>query len=675
MKTRENPLGRQLPCLLRTGNEDLDAWPTPDDGVLTEFDRKKYLMRKEAVRLYLAGYGDSLIREKCEIGLKQTYRLITERCLKTHPDGRIYGFRGLIPKLRIKPYKRKRKVKVNEFGGGAVGAMGLVLDLNPDLRRSFDKKILESASSSTLSLIRKPRQALWKWFLDRLRDLGYEVRGEWPFNTITNGYNSVCRYIDLAYKLNPKMAARAIGGKTLERKLITGDGVDRPVKRVLQRVEMDAHKLDGRFCVLMPNGDGEHVPRIVHRLWVIVILDVESRAVLGYHFALGKEVSKTDVLRAIKSALTRWRRRILSPGLEHIYWDDANFPSGMSDRYVGMCWDETSVDGALAETCKSVEQFLRDVVNSRLISPKEGFASRRGLDERPFIETFFRVLAGGGLHKMSNTTGSKPKDRKGREPEEVALNSQFQLEYAEDLIDVLIANYNATPHTSLGYRTPLQFLEYATNRPDFSFRYADPEQVSLLLSLRKKCKVQGGVQEGRAPYVNFENARYTNEILSQRFDLAGKYIDVINHEENDARIALASTSDGQSLGVLRAGPPWHRFPHSLRIRAAIKGMIRKKMFYVASGTDATEAFVEYCESQSNKKLPPHPSYLEFRRIIANSERNESEELLRVALDTISSSNEAEIARRDQAIGGKDSDSEVNECSQGSSPRRRKAASS
>jgi hypothetical protein len=96
-------------------------------------------------------------------------------------------------------------------------------------------------------------------------------------------------------------------------------------------------------------------------------------------------------------------------------------PSGLSNHFVGICWDETSVDGALAETCKHVESVLDDMVGSKLISPKSGYSSRRSKDDRPFIESFFRSLASRGFQKLSNTTGSKPSEKKGRDPDKVAL--------------------------------------------------------------------------------------------------------------------------------------------------------------------------------------------------------------------------------------------------------------
>ena len=41
----------------------------------------------------------------------------------------------------------------------------------------------------------------------------------------------------------------------------------------------------------------------------------------------------------------------------------------LSDKYLGLCWDETCVDGALAENCTYIEHILNNVIGSKLISP------------------------------------------------------------------------------------------------------------------------------------------------------------------------------------------------------------------------------------------------------------------------------------------------------------------
>lgn len=607
------PLVRRIRGLSGTAYEELEAWPTPDEGGLGD-DTSRYLQRKRAVQSYLQGASDAELKRCFSLSLKRVYCLITTRCLKIHPDGSIYGWRGLVPNLRIEPYTRKHKVVVDPKGRGASGAMQSLLDLNPDLRKAFDKRILAVPRDDTLTE-RHTRQGLWRWFLEQLTERGYKIRNDWPFNTENCGYVSVCRYVNAVLMANPAKGAMVEGGIDAFRKLKSGDGVDRPVHQLFQRVEMDAHKLDGRFCVLLPRGDGIYVERIVHRLWVIVLLEIISRAIIGYYFSYRYEISKNDVLRAIKRALTTWRPRLLAFG-DIAYREGAALPSGHAEKYVGVCWDETSVDGAMAERCGHVRGVLKDLVGSQLIEPATGFSVRRAKDDRPYIETFFNRLASGGFHRLSNTTGGKPQDKRGANPDKVAIASRFQVEYAEDLLDVLIANYNASSHAGLGDRSPLEYLDFLVSRPGkCSLRYADRGEVERLLSYRKTCSVRGSLVEGRRPYVNFSNAEYHGDILGQRFDLIGKKIWVENHIEYDARVALAYTIKGESLGVLRAAPPWHGTPHSLEVRAAIVASVRHKQFQLSREKDGIQVFMEFYET-SGRKLPVHPMYLECRRILA-----------------------------------------------------------
>lgn len=635
-------IGRQIKGM----SESIETWPTFDEAILQDEILNNYLRRKQAVKLYFQGYSKETIKKETNFGISHIYRLITERCLATHQDGYIYGWRGLIPNANIKEYKRKTTINVDNFGYGASGALGFIFDCYPEIKLEFDKRVLKTKSNNLLKSTEVPRLALWRWFLDRLREHGFEETGKWPFNTKTMGYTSINRYVDNLLFSNPKAAIKSLASPEVEKKIKSNDGVDRPKLNVYQRVEMDSHKLDGRFCIMIPQIDGGHTAKIIHRLWVTVIVEVTSRAVLGYYLSLGKEVNKNDIIRTIKMALSVWRPRenLFS---EISYYEGAGFPSSMSPLFASVCWDETNIDGALAEKCNTVETLLRDVVKSNLHSPDSGFLSRRSLDDRPYVETFFRQLSQGAFHKLSNTTGSKPEDIQGRKPDQIAINSQFQLEYVEELLDVLIANYNVTPHTSLGFRSPLKYLEFLSSRSDTTLRYADPDLVKSLLSYRKKCPVVGNLTQGRKPHVNFEGARYSNEILKQRYDLIGQSVWITNHFEDDARLVQCTTLDGHSLGVLRAAPPWHKLPHSLKIRKQINSLISNKKLFLSVNEDAVEGFLNFCEKQNNK-LPVYPGYLEIRRIL--SQQRESlvdENILAINTDTESSNDPSD--KRDHKL--------------------------
>lgn len=607
-------IGRVLSGITDQEGFSVENWPTVDEGALSDEDLELFRRRQRAVLLYLSGASYVTLYE--ETGFKARYinHTIRNRCMFPHPDGRVHGWRALIPGLHITKYTRKKNVKADQNGLGTAGALGNLLLQETDFAARLEKLILKTCAETKLGQLRQPRHALWAWFLKELRGLGYEVRNEWPFTVKNMGYSALVRYSRRVLSANPVKAARIVGGPQLEKKMMSGDGINRPVQNPFERVEMDAHKLDGRFIVMIPQPDGGWSPRLIHRLWVIVLLEVVSRAVIGYHLSLRIEVNKDDVIAAIKSALNRWTRKEPTFG-DQAYFDDAALPSGHDARYVGLCWNETSVDGALAETCKTVKDKLHDVVGSTLMDPSVGFAQRRSKDDRPFIESFFKTLGARGLHRLSNTTGGKVQDKGGRDPGKVAITSEFQWEYAAELLDALIANYNATPHSSLGYRSPLQMLDFYSSVNKLPTRYADPNSVQGLLSVRKLCTVRGGYQVGRRPYVNFLGASYSNEELSRRHELVGKKIWVINHLENDARVAMATNLEGHRLGVLRAHPPWHRTPHSLATRSAINSMVRKRRFDLANGADAVTVFMDFVESNAKGKLPLHPSYLELKRIL------------------------------------------------------------
>lgn len=608
------PVARVIKGMSAEFGTDLRSWPSIDIGALSLEERCEFLERKKAILLYLQGVSEKQIRETCCIKKSQVYRLITERCIIFHPDGRPYGWRALLKHTHIHEYIRKTPITVDNWGLGASGALQIVFDKYPEIRRGFEREILSPPSQTSLSTSTKVRRALFKWLLDELRKKGMDARNEWPFCTQYLGYRSIARFIDKVLSENPSRAAMAMGGPDLARKLEAGDGSERPVSRLLQRVEADAHKLDGLFAVMLPTVDGDWVSKIVHRIWVVVIVEIISRCVLGYHISVGREVSKSDVLLAIKSSVTRWRR-ISTPCCGLTYIENASLPSALKEEFVGLCYDEFSVDGALANICGTVEMQLKDVVGAQILHPQNSYAKRRTKDDRPYIERFFGTLASGGFQKLNNTTGANTVQRAGTDPAKIALASQFSFEYAIDLLDVLIANYNATPHKNLSWRTPLEVFNYRASRKDFHPRFADPVDVSCICSARKKCTVKGGYKVGRQPYVNFYGATYSAPWLEQRHELVGQELWVLNNDEFNAGIVLVSTLEGEILGNLAARPPWNKSPHSLRLRRAINSLAARKIIHFAAYDDPMIVFTSYAELQRDKKLPVPPAYLEFRYLI------------------------------------------------------------
>lgn len=605
-------------------------WPSVDEDALSEERRDIFVRRKRAVLDYFAGASAKEIKHKWGFTRSHIYRLINERCLETSSDGTLFGWRGLIPHMRIKKWIRQSEPAfVVETGGGISGSLQWLFSSpeNKGLEQEFRKQILSLPVG--LEGTRRPKLALLRWFYDRLREKGIERRREWPFNTERLGYTTLCKFINKVLDENPKKQRILLGGAEAERKSRAGDGVNRPKLNLFQRVECDAHKLDIRMVVMVPSPHVGYEPRKIHRLWVIVILEVVTRVVLGYYISMRREVAAEDVLRAVRNALGKWSRRSISFS-DNAYSNDANFPSGLDPAFVGACWDEFSVDGAMANVCDRVEKKLKEVVDCIVIKPQDStsFSSRRSLDDRPFIETFFRVLGrgGGGLHALSTSTKSSPAELKGdANPAEKAHELHFQMEYLSELLDVIIANYNTTPHHGIGYRTPLAQLKFLSEKNDgFSIRTADPIQVARLGATRKLCTLLGGVKTGRRPYFNFENARYSSSTLVQKTSLIGNKFWLTIENEDDARWATVSTQEGILVCVVRAAPPWHSTPHSLYVRRSIRALEVKRLIHLTGSADAPTELIKFSENQRDKKLPVHPAYLELRRILQAHADNFSE---------------------------------------------------
>jgi len=104
-------------------------------------------------------------------------------------------------------------------------------------------------------------------------------------------------------------------------------------------------------------------------------------------------------------------------------------------------------------------------------------------------------------------------------------------------------------------------------------------------------------------------------VVCLRTDLLGKNFWLHLDDEDDARYAAVSTQHGTFIGVVRAAPPWHRTPHSLYVRQAIRALEKRRLLHLANHGDAVEALLRYAEDSPERKLPVHPAYLEACRIL------------------------------------------------------------
>ena len=125
----------------------------------------------------------------------------------------------------------------------------------------------------------------------------------------------------------------------------------------------------------------------IERVWLLAIIDVCTRAVLGYHLALGREYSRYDVIKTIESALEPHRPRDFTiPGL--VYGSHDGFPSQRMPELAYTTWEWMKLDNAKANLAKETLDALCEFVGCCADA-----GPKYSPDDRPYIERFFGTIA------------------------------------------------------------------------------------------------------------------------------------------------------------------------------------------------------------------------------------------------------------------------------------------
>ena len=289
---------------------NLQSWPTVDHMALSEKNRASYKARCEALRLFLDEtlVPVSAITDATGVQPGVLYRLL-QRCWTKHPDGKIYGFRGAIPYARFKTYTRTAPVRASFDGhGGASGAFQQLLTRYPKIRdllvkraRTRNKKIMGP------TVFRKSLEETHQMFLKACRDEGIDPI-HYPFSESRKAFRSIQRFFKETAEKDFKAAVGHAGG--LKAGAAVTDREQAPAAtRAFEVVQFDGHKIDLRLTVRMIDPHGFERLLEINRIWILVLLDVLTRAVIGYTLTLSKEYNKDDVAMAMQAALVPFKPR------------------------------------------------------------------------------------------------------------------------------------------------------------------------------------------------------------------------------------------------------------------------------------------------------------------------------------------------------------------------------
>jgi len=578
---------------------DLDTWPTLSTEEMAPAQAQFAQKRIAAIRLYLEGRCHATIKSTTGMDRRRVCELLA-RCIALHPDGRIFGFRACRFYAHVKLYTRVAPSPAGQqlLKYGHSGLMGRVLRRFPHILQTVVETALKSRSSEfTESTIRIDK--LHALFLRLCRESGLG-EDEYPFNVVTQGERALSRRlkVELASRDMRRLVSATFGADAA-RRLGSSDAAVRigARRQCYARVEFDGHRIDALMVIEIADpAGGEPVRLVIERIWLLVVIDVTSRAVLGYHVAFERHYSGEDVLLCLENAILPWKPRALTiPGLK--YPPGSGLPSGVIPELAYARWGEIALDNDMSNCSRWVWERVRESIGC-ILSPGPVKTPQR----RDVVERFFRSLEENGFHRLVTTSGSSPADPRRRNPQEMALRYNVRLDEILDLIDVIIAQYNSTPTRALKGRSPLDYLRFAVARNSFFIRHipeAERSDFSLTIT-RQSAVVRGNLRKGYRPYIEFKGVRYYSPKLNNSPLMIGQRV-TIECRTRDLRTIKLFLPNGEEFGELTVAQAWAAQAHDLRTRQAILRCIGRGRIARRGQPDVIQAYIDHKMTQAKSK--------------------------------------------------------------------------
>lgn len=571
---------------------DFSKWPSVLTHDWESETLQRFNNRVQAIELFL-GTKTSLkeITLKTGIHKNDIYRF-AEKCFKFDCNNEIYGYRALIPYLQTDEYQRKSQN--HDVESNYSGSFNLLLEEYPVLKDFLIDEYFRAASrKNSARELKLNNKNIHRKFINECKKCGIKSN-EYPFTTTSLASKSVKRFLQEVSNHYYKEVAKNNGGQSTMLLKNTNNTINSNtnILRPLERVEFDGHRIDAIFVIEYTTPGGEKIIDTLDRIWILTLVDVATRCIVGYHLCLRREYSSDDVKKCFQSAILPWKPKELTiTGLD--YAPNAALPSYKFPEAEYAVWDELCYDNAKSHLSHEIKDLLQKYIGCSINMGPVAVPVRR-----PIVERFFRTLEQSTFHRLPSTTGSNPLDPIRNDAEKKAIKFAISYELVEELSDVVIANYNAKPHDSINGFTPLEIFESRLNQSYTLNQLPEEQRDEInLFPLVMVRKVNGNMNAGRRPYIVFKGSRYSSPELSNDFSLVNEKLKLLINTE-DLRTIEAFRSDGTNYGTLTAAGQWGITPHSLKFKDAMNKFKRKRYFSYTEYDDPMDKFQEFLEIQA-----------------------------------------------------------------------------
>lgn len=228
------------------------------------------------------------------VRINDLYRLF-ERCIAPHEDGRIHGFRALLPWLHTRPYEH-RVLVMTAGTDGMSGAFGQLLLRYPQIARWIERKVAARNRGETgLEEVHRQIWRLQAGFLAECRKAGIQAH-KYQFKRKHLGERSLANHVNKLAGRQFASAGHAAGAEQIGHEWqADAENVRRTATYPSEVVAFDGHKLDVRLTLRIDDPFGFEALLVMHGILIVVLLDVASSAVIGYALAPGREYNRADV--------------------------------------------------------------------------------------------------------------------------------------------------------------------------------------------------------------------------------------------------------------------------------------------------------------------------------------------------------------------------------------------
>ncbi|MBH1567316.1 hypothetical protein I5U58_08060 [Stenotrophomonas maltophilia] len=559
--------------------QELATWYRPNVNELREEDRDSY-RRAEAALLGVVTGQFSLARAAKLHGLcRKRLKRMVAHAPGVNADGMANGFRVCVPYGIYQRTPATSGEALIPLSGGP-GSMAQLLQALPAVRglvERFRDPLPPGRASGAFSRLHERVCA-------ELRRL--DLCDHYPLNTPDRGRRAL-----LDYLRRDRLTAVVPG--TLELEPLAVQKLEDAFRgRLFDRTEFDAHRIDveGTLSVALP--DGGVAERPITTLWLLAEVEVRSRAIVSWPLRVGRGYNNLDVANCLASGLRPWTPRELTiPDLA--YAPGAGMPTGLEPALASRRSRSIALDNALAHSALELESSLCRSRGGVII-----FGRAHEPRSRPIVEQLFSRLERGALRRIPG--GFEPakahSESKRRISKVSGSEHYFNLGAFEELLDVIIANYNATPHPALGSLSPLQFLR---SQPCSAFAFCPDgaeQDAADLCTVLVPLVVHGNKSQGVVPHVN-KYVKYRGPGLEGRWELIGKTV-LARVNRSDLRTLTLMKSVTAPLCSVRAAAPWARTAHDETTRALIMQWIKNRSGFSVFGADcAVAAYVSFLKNR------------------------------------------------------------------------------